>query len=141
MRLFHYPAAPIEGAPDPNLLAVVELPRSHYAAVLSKELPRAVRLTVQLKAAVPDAAVVVIRDVRSGLGCFRHAGIIALGVGRQYFEAGSGRFWVQGDDGDWLEPISIPMPSRDCVPSRIGAVTPSSAHRGASQRLPAPDAK
>jgi hypothetical protein len=36
-----------------------------------------------LKSAVPDAAVVVIRDVRSGLGSFRHAGIIALGgIGR-----------------------------------------------------------
>jgi hypothetical protein len=46
-------------------------------------------------------------------------------------------FWVQGDDGDGLEPISMPMPSRDCVPSRIGAVTPSSAHSRTSWSGPA----
>src|SRR5258708_19102473 len=33
-----------------------------------------------------------------------------------------------GGDGDGLEQQSMPKPLRDCLPSRIGAVTPSSVH-------------
>src|SRR5712691_4565471 len=49
--------------------------------------------------------------------------------GGQGFEAQQGsESCDHGADGDGLEPMSMPMPPRDCLPSRIGAVTPCSAH-------------
>src|SRR6266852_3021878 len=49
--------------------------------------------------------------------------------GGQCFEAQQGsESCDHGVDGDGLEPMSMPMPPRTCLPSRIGAVTPCSAH-------------
>src|SRR5689334_2395041 len=43
------------------------------------------RLAIQLKATVADAAIVVIRDVRNWLGCLRHAPHYRLGAGNRRF--------------------------------------------------------
>jgi hypothetical protein len=85
------------------LLAAVELSRPHDAAVLSEEVPRAMRLAIQLKATVPDAAIVVIRDVRNWLGCLRHARIIALEQGAVRPRSTNELAFDWSGDGTWCE--------------------------------------
>ena len=54
------------------------------------------RLAIQLKATVPDAAIVVIRDVRNWLGCLLHARIIALEQGSRPRRLGSPAWLAAG---------------------------------------------
>jgi hypothetical protein len=57
----------VERAPDPDLLAAFEPAAPHQAAVLAEELPLAVHLAVELEAAIPNAAVLVVSDIGAGL--------------------------------------------------------------------------